>query len=118
MTTAPLADVEPNTTVEVYGATVEVDWIGYPVVAETGPRCGSCSRRHSTVAAVRLCHAIAAEQIEQQEADARLKAAQLRHLEDRGYDEARAQEDYEARNGVIGFMEAWEIESPETFPGY
>lgn len=39
-----------------------------------------------------------------------------RHLEDRGYWAARAQEDYEARNGVIGFREAWHLESPETCP--
>lgn len=39
-----------------------------------------------------------------------------RHLEDSGYDDARAQDDYEARNGVVGFIEAWHLASPETCP--
>jgi hypothetical protein len=39
-----------------------------------------------------------------------------RHLEDRGYDDARAQEEHEARHGVVGFIQAWHDASPETCP--
>jgi hypothetical protein len=101
-----------NTTREGY------DWLGYPLPTETGPRCGMCRRgiRHIDLAAIRACCDITREQEEQAEADSRLEDAQLRYLENRGYDEARAQDDYEARNGVIGFREAWHNESPDTCP--
>jgi hypothetical protein len=92
------------------------DFIGYPIATPTGPICGSCRAHHIDVAAIRTCHDITAEQNAQQEDDFRLEVAQLRHLENWGYDEARAQDEYEARNGVVGFAEAWHRESPSTCP--
>lgn len=44
------------------------------------------------------------------------EAAYERHLEDRGYESARAQDEHEARNGVISFRDAWYLASPETAP--
>lgn len=44
------------------------------------------------------------------------EAAYERHLENRGADEADAQDAYEARNGVVGFIDAWHAESPDTCP--
>jgi hypothetical protein len=94
------------------------DWLGYPLPLETGILCGMCRRgvRHISVQAVRDCHEITREQEEQADADGRLEDAQLRYLENRGYDDARGQDEYEARNGVIGFREAWHRASPETCP--
>lgn len=50
-----------------------------------------------------------------QEADgaAAAEMAYERHLEDRGANEARAQDDHEARNGVISFQDAWDMACPE-----
>lgn len=94
------------------------DWLGYPLPTETGPRCGMCRRgiRHIDLEAIRFCCDITREQEEQADADSRLEDAQLRYLENRGHDDARAQDDYEARNGVIGFTEAWHLASPDTCP--
>jgi hypothetical protein len=92
------------------------DWVGYPIETPTGPICGLCHVRHLNVQAIRDCYAIAREQEAQVEADIAMEAAQLRHLENRGYDDARAQDEYEARNGVVGFIEAWHRESPGTCP--
>lgn len=92
------------------------DWIGYPTATETGPRCGRCQAPHINIEAIRDCHTIAYAQEEQADADARAEASYERHLEDRGYDAARAQDDYEARNGVIGFIEAWHAQSPDSCP--
>lgn len=52
----------------------------------------------------------------QAEAEAAAERAYERSLEDRGYWEAQAQDDYEAAHGVIGFIEAWQLASPETAP--
>lgn len=92
------------------------DWLGYPTITETGPVCGLCKGRHISARAVRDCYEITREQEAQAEADYRIEQAQLRHLENRGYDDASAQDDYEARNGVIGFTEAWHLASPDTCP--
>lgn len=94
------------------------DWLGYPLNTPTGIRCGMCGNgvRHIDVQAVKDCHYITREQEANQEADARAEAAAERHLEDRGYWAAQEQDAYEARNGVIGFREAWHNESPHTCP--
>lgn len=92
-----------ETMVDVYGGFALVDWIGYPVATVTGPRCGSCTAHHNSVAAIKLCYSIAEDQAQQAEDEAAAERAYERHLEDRGYDEARAQEAYEAAHGVIPF---------------
>lgn len=97
------------------------DWLGIPLLTPTGPYCGGCGgrragARHADVAAIRACDAYRRDQDAVVEGARWAEAAYERHLEDRGYDEARAQEDYEARNGVIGFIEAWHIQSPHTCP--
>lgn len=77
-------------------------------VTETGVRCGNHGRTqhgehvyHADPESVRECYRLAAEMIQQAEADIRAELAYEQHLEDRGYWEARAQEDYEQRHGVI-----------------
>ena len=47
------------------------------------------------------------------EAEAAAELAYERHLEDRGWEEARAQEDYEARMGCLSFQEAYDQACPE-----
>lgn len=93
------------------------DFYGFPLPTTTGPRCGNCGGgvHHADVAAVKLCYALEAEQ-SWDDGAAAAEAAYERHLEDRGYDEARAQDDHEARNGVVGFIDAWHAESPDTCP--
>ncbi len=107
---------EPNVFVTAYGTTVKVDRTGYPVLTSAGPRCGACRGRHGNVAAIKLCHDIATEQAAEVEASHRAEQRAERYLEDRGYEAARAQDDYEARSGVVGFIEAWHLASPETCP--
>jgi hypothetical protein len=94
------------------------DTFGYPAAATTGPYCGNCPRgtRHVNVQAIRDCYAIAQEQCEAHEDAYAAELAVERALEDRGYDEARAQEDYEARTGALGLVDWWHIQSPETCP--
>lgn len=90
------------------------DGVGYPIPTPTGPYCGNCKSRirHIDVEAIKLCYWI--EQDQQQQVENELAAE--RALEDRGYWDARAQEDWEAANGVIPFDVAWHNESPETCP--
>ena len=102
----------------------EVEWTGqYEVkVTATGVRCGNHGRtapgehvRHANPASVRACYRATAEMIADQEAEIAAELAYERHLEDRGYWEARAQEDWENRNGVIQFDEAYRMACPEAF---
>jgi hypothetical protein len=87
-------------------------------------RCGNrkaheYTTHHSSVAEVRACFAGQLEVPTDEDWDngaAGAEQAYERHLENLGYEEAQAQDAYEARNGVVGFMEAWHIESPETCP--
>lgn len=94
------------------------EW-GYPLNLKAGILCGNhgdgAEVYHRTVDLVRTCFHIAQEQDEQVLGDWRAERAAERHLEDRGYDEARAQDDYEARHGVIGFAEAYRMACPWLF---
>lgn len=94
------------------------DTAGYPLNTTTGPRCGNCRNgvRHATVAIIRACYVIEADQHLQMINEQAAEAAYERHLEDRGYWEAQAQDDYEARLGIPSFTEAWHAASPDTCP--
>ncbi len=93
--------------------TYTVDGVTYTEfgdVVETtaGPYCGCCNRggrkvskiRHANAASIKACYANQAAREADAEAEIQAEAAQLRHLENAGYDEARAQEDWEWRMGV------------------
>lgn len=102
-------------------ATPAYDWVGIPLLTPTGPYCGACGgrkagARHADVAAVRACYAYTRDQEWAVEDAHRTEVAAERAREDVGYWEARAQEEHEARHGVIGFIKAWHIQSPETCP--
>lgn len=76
----------------------------YTVTATgTGPICGSCHERHTNVAGIRACYRLAAEMQADMEAEIAADRAAERYYEDRGYDDARRQDEYEARMGVIPF---------------
>lgn len=102
--------------IEFEGQHIAVDSIGMPARVERGFRCGECKMRHHSIKAIKLCHFTAADHKAEQEACYRAEMAYERHLEDRGADEAAAQDAYEARMGVISFGQAWHNESPETCP--
>jgi hypothetical protein len=83
----------------------------------TSIRCGNRKAHgegvyHESLAVVRDCFAGRFDDDGYLEAE----MAYERRLEDRGYWEAQAQDAYEARNGVIGFREAWHLASPDTCP--
>lgn len=71
---------------------------------EAGVRCGNHGRgarvHHANTASVRACYQLSAEMAAEQEAEAAIELAYERHLEDRGYHEARAQEAWEQTNGM------------------
>lgn len=76
-------------------------------VTETGVRCGNHGRTkhgehiyHADPASVQECYRLTAEMIADQEAEIRAELAYERHLEDRGYWEARAQEQWEQTQGI------------------
>lgn len=101
---------------EFEGQGMFVDSIGMPISAEKGFRCGECKNRHHSIKAIKLCHELAADYKAEAEAEYRAMQAETRYYENQGAEEALAQDAYEARNGVIGFREAWHNESPETCP--
>lgn len=78
-------------------------------------RCGCCLGRHTTTTEVRDCYAERDEMQAQMDAEIAAEAAVERHLEDRGYWDARAQEDYERRCGVIDFADAYRAACPWLF---
>lgn len=82
------------------------DDYGYPAHLDTGVRCGDHSGirvYHNSAEAVRVCYRMRADDMAQQAGEIAAEAAVERYFEDRGYMEARAQEDYEAACGVIPF---------------
>jgi hypothetical protein len=97
------------------GVTINVDAIGIPAKTQTGVRCGNCGARHASAKAVNLCYLRGAELDAESAAEIAAEAAYERHLEDRGYWEARAQEDHENRYGVIQFDEAYRMACPWLF---
>ncbi|WP_431728522.1 hypothetical protein [Verrucosispora sp. TAA-831] len=85
---------------------ITYDDFGFPIVTTTGIRCGNHhddNARHETVDAVRECYLRWHQLDEDANADHAAEMAAERALEDRGYWDARAQEDWEAANGVIPF---------------
>lgn len=80
---------------------------GYPADLDAGVRCGNHGRTfriyHNSARAVKACYDIRADEMAQQAGEIAAEAAVERYFEDRGYWEARAQEDYEAARGVIPF---------------
>lgn len=95
-----------------YG-TVTVDPEGYPISLARGPRCGSCKAHHKSVADIRFCYDLRAEQTAQQAGEIAAELAVERHFEDRGYWESQAQDAHEAAHGVVDFQTAWDIACPE-----
>lgn len=97
---------------------MQVDEYGAPVWLESGVRCGSHGAQrvyHESAAAVRTCYAVMRAEMAEQQALQEAEARNERWFEDRGYWEARAQEEYEERMGVIPFSEAYRMACPELF---
>lgn len=86
---------------------------------DTGVRCGNHGKVgvafHTSAAAVRACYALGRELDAQAAAEHAAELAVERALEDRGYWDARAQEDYEASHGVVQFDEAYRMACPWLF---
>jgi hypothetical protein len=97
------------------GVLIATDEYGEPIETDNGPRCGSCKGRHASTKAIKFCHALRDADMAQQEAEIAAELRNERTLEDRGYWEAIAQRDYEDRNGVIQFDEAYRMACPEAF---
>jgi uncharacterized protein DUF6011 len=78
--------------------------------APTGVRCGNHrldgERRHASASEVRACYARRYDQEDEARAERAVEAATERFFEERGYHEARDEEDREARDGVVSFSEA------------
>lgn len=92
---------------EFEGFEIEIDALGIPVKVRDGVKCGHCAAKHSIARAVKLCK-IAQEELDRQaEDEMHAEAAVERFFEERGYWDARAQEDYEAAHGVIPFDVAY-----------
>lgn len=94
-----------TTTTEI----TESQWTdGYEwTILETteGPRCGNHHGRrvrHGNAASVRECYRITRAQDLQIQEELAAEAAVERFFEDRGYWEARAQEDWEMMRGIMG----------------
>ena len=87
------------------------DTFGRPLSTTTGIRCGNHHPedriRHTNAAAVAECYRLMYDDYDQQYADLRAELAIERYLENRGYDDARAQEAYERSMGVIPFDVAY-----------
>jgi hypothetical protein len=83
------------------------------MITETGVRCGASRERHyhPNADTVRYCYQ------EREEAMAMMEAerANERFFEERGLDEALAQDAWEARNGVVSFSDAYRMACPEAF---
>jgi hypothetical protein len=82
-----------------------------PEITDHGIRCGHCSthwevRRHASVADVRRCWIATEEEAAESAAEIAAELAVERFFEERGFDEARAQEQWEADRGVISFSDA------------
>jgi hypothetical protein len=68
------------------------------------PTCGS---KHETASQARQCELEIKAQEDETRAEQAAENGYVRHLENAGYDEARAQEQHEADNGVVSFHEAY-----------
>lgn len=88
---------------------MQLDDFGYAAELATGIRCGAHGRikvYHDSTETVRYCYGKMRSDQAEAAAEAAAELAYERHLEDRGYYEARAQEEHEARHGVISFHQA------------
>lgn len=98
---------------------ITYDEYGYPAATPEGVRCGNHPKfervKHVNAEAVRMCYAIMRAEIADQEAEIAAGRAIERHFEDRGWAEAQAQRDWEDRNGVIQFDQAYRMACPELF---
>lgn len=95
---------------------IDTDASGYPIHTDKGIRCGNHGRdkvRHLNIETVRFCCDLRRQQEAEQAAEIAAEQALERHLENRGADEAYAQEQWEARNGVVDFETAWAIADAE-----
>jgi hypothetical protein len=86
---------------------ITTDDFGFPTVTTTGVRCANHhpdeQARHESVDAVRECFRFTYDLQDAAHDDWAAEQAAERALEDRGYWDARAQEDHEAAVGVIPF---------------
>jgi hypothetical protein len=89
------------------GTEIETDEYGWPMPTDSGPKCGNCRERHAGAKAIRLCYDTSKAEADQAHAEHAAEMAVERYYEDRGYWDARAQEDYEAAHGVIPFDVAY-----------
>ena len=99
---------------------ITYDEHGYPTETLNGVRCGNCSSRsrkvrHGSAGAVRTCYEIHRSDQAQQLAELAAEQAIERYFEDRGWAEAQAQRDWEDRNGVVQFDEAYRMACPGLF---
>jgi len=89
----------------------DTDEFGYAVETDHGVKCGNhgwgSKVYHRDVATVRACSEIRHWERQTERAEINAELAYERHLEDRGWQDARAQEDHEARMGVVDFQTAW-----------
>jgi hypothetical protein len=79
--------------------------------APTGVRCGNHRYagevvHHEDAAAVKACYGRRYDQEDEARAERAAEAAVERHFEDRGYDEHRSHEEWEARQGLVSYEEA------------
>lgn len=75
----------------------------------SGVRCGNHADRcyHANAASVRACYQLSVTLAAEAESEIAAERGYERHLEDRGYDEARAQELHEQRNGAYRDRQGW-----------
>lgn len=90
--------------------TIELDGAYEVRRTATGIRCGNHGRTkhgehayHANAASVAECYRLTAQMIADQEAEIRAEQGYERYLEDRGYDEARWDEDREFWSGVAHY---------------
>lgn len=114
-----LRNIRAAATAAEWNTEIEMDGPYAVKETATGVRCGNHGRGvriyHANSVSVRECYSLMVEALAYQEAEARAELAYERHLEDRGYWEGRAQEDWEERHGVIQFEDAYRAACPELF---
>ena len=100
----------------------EINDYGFPVETTTGVRCGNHPRsvrvKHANAAAVRYCYDLRRAQEREQDAEIAAERAYEHHLEDRGYWDDIVQRDWEDRNGVVQFDQAYRAACPELFDSW
>lgn len=114
-----LRNIRAAATAAEWNTEIELDGPYEVKVTATGVRCGNHGRGvriyHANSVSVRECYRLTAQMEADQAAEMAAELAYERHLEDRGYWEARAQEDWEKRHGVTQFEDAYRAACPELF---